>query len=628
MNGAPSGRWIRAAVFASFFAGLPARAQHPPPVLGDANELQGFFDPLILDKLAKERIPGAAVSVVKDGEILFARGYGSANLEGKQPVDADRTVFRIGSVSMLFTATAVMQLAEQGKIRLDDDVKKHLRTIRIPDTYPQPVTIANLLTHTGGFEEQLIGTGARRPEEALPLGLYLARTMPPRVFAPGDLICYSNYGYTLLGYIVEVVSGLPFDRYIERNILGVLGMSRSGISLPAQLLPDVAAGYEVRRGSYQRTPEVYLNISPAAGMWATAADMGRFMAAMLQGGSYRAARILAEETVRDMQSRHFANHAGLPGLTWGFFESFYFNRRCLYHEGGILGYSSLLYLMPDRKVGVFVTNNGYRQDVAWAIVDGFLMHYFPSEPSRLTIPAESAARVGRFTGSYQHVKHARRSIEKLALLRGGQTYVSANDDGTLNIYGMRLAEIEPMLFRRVDGFERAAFREDSSGRVTHLFLDQEAYEKLAWYETSLLQQLLLCFFFVSFLMAFFGWSEQEPDWKPAGSSTAGGRPARLARLLAKVVSALNLVFLAGVAAVFVRVGEGEIWFGLPRALGFLLFLPFLSLVLALGLSGAAIAAWRGSYWSLRKRVRFSVIAIAALGFIPYLHHWNLLGFHF
>ncbi len=623
-----SGRRLCLGLLAALLVAMPLLAQHPPPVLGDPSELQGFFDPLIQDRLARERIPGASVAVVRNGEVLFARGYGFASLEEKRPVVADRTIFRVGSVAELFAATAVMQLVERGKIRLDDDVNGYLHSFRIPDSYPKPVTIANLLTHTGGFEEDLAGTGARRADEVLPLERYLALRMPPRVFPPGDLICYSNQGYALLGCVVESVSGMPFDRYVEQNIFQPLGMSRSAYALPSRLLPDLASGYEMQRGSYHEAPWVYLNISPAAGVSATVTDIAHFMAAQLEGGIYRGSRILAETTVRDMQSRHFTNHEGLPGLTWGFFESFYFNRRCLYQAGGIRGFSSLLCLIPDQKVGVFVTNNGYREDVVWDFVDGFLKHYYPSEPPAIVVPREAAARAGHFVGSYQHVKHSKRTIEKLSILRGGQTYVSANDDGTLDIYGMRFAEIEPLLFRRVDGFERAAFREDRNGRVTHLFLDQDAHERLAWYETSLCQQLLLCLFLLSFLLAFFGWSDLEPDWKRAPSAAGSGRRARLALTLARCVSGLNLFFLAGITAVFLCTSAGEFWYGLPRVLAPLLCLPFLNVPLSLGLIAAALTSWRSGYWSLRRRLQFSIIAAAAIGFFPYLYHWNLLGFHY
>jgi CubicO group peptidase (beta-lactamase class C family) len=628
MRGTDTKKIAGIAFFAILCAGMPVRAQYAPPVLNDPKEVESFFDPLIQDKMAKDRTPGVVVSVVRDGEILFAKGYGYAELETKKPVTPDRTIFRVGSITKLFTATAVIQLVEQGRIRLDDDVNKYLRSFRIPDTFQAPVTIANLLTHSGGFEEQLVGTGARRPEEVLSLEQYLSRRMPPRVFPPGDLICYSDQGYTLLGYLVEVVSGIPFDQYVERNILRPLGMSRSGFRPPAQELPDLAFGYELLRGSYQKTPYVYLNIFPAAGLAATAADMARFMSAHLQGGSYHGGRILSEDSVWEMQRQHFTNHPRLPGLTWGFFETFYFNRHGLYHAGGIRGYSSLLCLMPDQKIGLFVANNGYQQDEVWFIVDSFIKHYYPSTPLAVNLSPDMVDRARHFTGSYLHVKHSQRTIEKLSTLRAGQVYISANDDGTLNIYGARFAEIGPLVFRRVDGYELAAFREDAEGRVTHLFLDQEAHQKLAWYETSLCQQLLLVLFFLSFLLPFFGWSDQGPDWKPDRTSDTGGRPADRARRLAQLVSLLNLVFLIGIAAVFGSTGAGEIWFGFPGVLSLLLCVPFLSLVLTLGLAVAASAAWRNGYWSLRKRVQFSLMTAAALAFIPYLHHWNLLGFRY
>jgi CubicO group peptidase (beta-lactamase class C family) len=629
MSGSAMRRVISIAVLLFLGVCRPARAQHPPPVLGDREELQAFFDPLILEKLSKDPVPGMVVVVVKDGQILFAKGYGWARLEQKKLVIADRTIFNMGSVSKLITATAIMQLVEKGRIRLQDDVNTYLTAFHIPDNYTAPVTIANLLTHTGGFEEELAATAARTPEAVLPLGQYLAQKMPPRVFPPGDLISYSNQGYALLGYVVEVASGMPFEQYVRQNILIPLGMLRSGFSRPApQLAPDLASGYEMLRGSYQRAPEMYLNISPAAGLSATATDMAHFMVAQLQGGIFGDARILTPDSVRDMQAEHFTNHAGLPGLTWGFFESFYFNLRCLYHTGNVRGYGSLLYLLPDQKAGVFVSNNGDRPDIGWTVVDGFLKHYFPFEPPPLGATPEFAARASRFTGSFQHVKHSRRTIEKLGTLRGGQTHVSVNEDGTLRIYGMRFAEISPNLFRRVDGFERVAFREDSDGRVTHLLLDQDAHEKLGWYETSLCQQLLLCFFFVSFLLAFIGWTDQEPSWKADPSAGEGGRPARLARILAQAVSTLNLVYLVGIAAVYMRTGTGESWFRLPSILPVLLCIPFVALLPALGLPVAAVWAWRKGLWSLRKRLQFSVIAAAALGFIPYLYHWNLLGFRY
>ncbi len=625
---AVSGRRLLAAALIAFFAALQAHAQHVAPVLGDPRELRDFIDPLIRKEITGERIPGAVVAIVREGEPVYAAGYGFASLERKIPMVADRSILRIGPITGLFTATAVMQLAEQGRIRLDDDVNRYLHAFRVPDACARPVTIANLLTHTGGFEERLAGTCARGPEDVLPLERFLALRLPPRVFPPGDIISYSSQGYTLLGYLVESVTGVPYDRYVEENVLRPLGMERSGFTLPARLKPDLAPGYEVRRGSYRETPQTLLNIVPAAGMSATAGDIARFMTAQLDGGSCGGGRILGEATVHDMQSRHFANHEGLPGMTWGFFEGYYFNRRCLYVAGKTSGYAALLCLIPDQKVGIFISDNGYREDVLWVVLNAFLSHYYPSEPPLLVVTPEAAERARHFTGSYLNVRHSRSTLEKLNALRGGQTYVSVKDDGTLDIYGMRFAEVEPMVYRRVDGFERAAFREDRNGRVTHLFLDQDAHEKVSWYDTSLCQQLLLCFFCLAFIAAFFGWSDAAPEWDRDRTAAAGGAPAQRALALARTVSSLNLFFMAAIVAVFVRSDAGEVWFGFPRILALLLCLPFLSAVLSLGLAVAAVFAWCKGYWSSRRRLQYSVIAAAATGFIPYLYYWNLLGFRF
>jgi hypothetical protein len=357
-------------------------------------------------------------------------------------------------------------------------------------------------------------------------------------------------------------------------------------------------------------------------------DMARFMSFHLRGGSYNGGRILSEDSAWEMQRQHFSNHPRLPGITWGFYETFYFNSHGLYRAGGIRGYGSLLCLLPDQRIGIFVANNGYQQDEAWFILDSFMKRFYPPPPLVVNLSPDMIDRARHFTGSYRHVKHSQSTVEKLITLWSRQVYVSANDDGTLNIYGGRFAEIGPSVFRRVDGFELAAFREDDAGRVTHMFFDQEAHQKLAWHETSLCQQLLLVLLILSFLLPFVGWADQGPDWKPDRSSGTGGRPADLARRLAQAASVLNLIFLVGIAVVFGSTGEGDVWFGFPPVLSVLLCIPFLSLVLALALAGAALIAWRKRYWSLRKRLQFSLTAVGALAFLPYLHHWNLLGFHY
>ena len=192
----------------------------------DPAELESFLDDLLKNEMEEYHIAGAAVSVVKDGELFFTKGYGYANLEKDIPVDPEQTLFRIGSVTKLFTATAVMQLVEQGKLDLDADINTYL-DFRIPDTYPQPITIKNLLTHTSGFEDRLADVLVSDAADIVPARGWLVSHMHARVRPPGDSPAYSNYNAMLAGYIVARVSGQPYDEYIQDHILNPLGMAHS-----------------------------------------------------------------------------------------------------------------------------------------------------------------------------------------------------------------------------------------------------------------------------------------------------------------------------------------------------------------------------------------------------------------
>ena len=189
---------------------------------------------------------GAVFLLVKDGRVFFARGYGYSDLMKRTAVDPAKTVFRVGSVSKLFTATAVLQLAERGEVDLHTDVNRYLKTFQLEENFPAPVTLANLLTHTGGFDDRAIGIAARNAQDQAPLGEYLARSMPPRVRPPGEMYNYSSHGIALAGYIVETVSGQPFGEYVEKNILEPLEMRQSSFSRCNQ------PSSPPRRGSFRR----------------------------------------------------------------------------------------------------------------------------------------------------------------------------------------------------------------------------------------------------------------------------------------------------------------------------------------------------------------------------------------
>jgi len=401
----------------------------------DAGTLEPFLDTFFTGRMGSSHIPGATVIFVQDGQILFMKGYGLANVEGQTPVDSAQTVFRAGSVSKLFVATALMQLAEQGKINLNAPISDYLPEIPLDGDYAEPVMVANLLTHTGGFDERLTGMGALAPDGLIPLDEYLAANMPPRVMPPGDQTSYSNHGYALAGLLVERVSGLPFAEYVSQNIFTPLGMVSSTFAepAPAEILAHVATGYAYANGVYQPLPLDYFNVAPAGALYTTAPDIAQFMLAHLDDGS----PILSSETAAEMHRQHFTQHPALPGFAYGFYEHFENGRRALMHGGDLTGFSSLLFLLPDENLGFFVSVNTSLSPIGGAdirepLITAFLDQFYPS-PNDLPAPTAIAdPNLARFEGKFRFNRYARTTAEKglppSTLL---QVTVTANDDGML-----------------------------------------------------------------------------------------------------------------------------------------------------------------------------------------------------
>src|SRR3954469_6089704 len=282
-----------------------------------AADLDAFLAGVMPLQLERENIAGAVVLVVKDGKVLYSHGYGYADVVKKTPVSPDSTLFRPGSISKILNWTAVMQLVEQGKLDLDRDVNDYL-DFRIPATYAQPVTLRNIMTHTGGFEETVQELFVRDASDLKPLDIYLRTHMPARIFPPGTTPAYSNYATTIAGYIVQRVSGQPFDDYIDEHILKPLGMTQSTTRqpLPESFKSRMSNGYDV--ASEPAKSFEFVEAAPAGSSSVTAADMAKFMIAHLQDGTFQGVQILKPETARLMHSAQFENIPGMNAMALGF----------------------------------------------------------------------------------------------------------------------------------------------------------------------------------------------------------------------------------------------------------------------------------------------------------------------
>ena len=460
-------------------------------------DFETFLDALIPSQLRNRNIAGAVVSVVKDGQVLFQKGYGYADFEAKKPVLPEQTLFRPGSISKLFTATAVMQLVEKGKLDLDRDVNDYL-DFAIPKTYPEPVTLRQLLTHTAGFEETLKNLFVAHENEIKPLRTYLLNQIPARIFPPGKVPSYSNYGFTLAGYIAERVSGEKFERYIDNHILKPLRMTSSTFDqpLPPQLAPQMSKAY--LNSSKKPRDFEFVQAAPAGALSTTAADMTRFMLAFLQDGSVDGVAILKPETVRQMETRQFELDPMICGLGITFMEYWMNPVRAIGHGGDTIYFHSDMVLVPDAYVGYFISYNSLGKNVGGdrgEILRAFMNRYFPyPTESKVDVDASTQESDGRkVSGVYDGTRRGETTFLKLLALLG-QFKVSGDKDGILTVEGnknqsgelKKWKEIAPLVYNEVDDSERIAFRSDASGAVTEILPFPAIYEgqRVPWYASK------------------------------------------------------------------------------------------------------------------------------------------------
>jgi CubicO group peptidase (beta-lactamase class C family) len=450
------------------------------------SDLAAFFDGLVPHALSRAGIPGAAVAIVKDGQILFARGYGYADLAERRPVQADATLFRQGSVSKLFTWTAVMQLIEQGKLELDADVNRYL-DFKIPATRGRAITLQHLLTHTAGFEDMAASVAYPSANQLVPLGQHLRTHIPERIFAPGERIAYSNYGNALAGYIVERVSGEPFADYVRKHILEPLGMSRSTFEqpLPQALVPMMAHGYESISKS-EPEPFAYVQIAPAGALSATVTDMAHFAIAHLQGGRFGDGRILREETVDLMHARHYEVAPGTPGFAFGFWEARRNGWRMLGHSGDVGSFHTNLYLVPEAGYGIVTQLNGTGEygrkrgsDIVRSeIIEAFMDRYLPGEIAAQPTIATQRADAERVVGYYRSTRRNESMTKFMAVVQDDDE-ITALPDGTIEIstrlqasgVPKRWREVAPLSYRDINGESLLSFVTDRQGRVRYWVSD-------------------------------------------------------------------------------------------------------------------------------------------------------------
>lgn len=486
-----SARWLRVVTLVLLsLALLPLR---PAPVLAQAaaraerQPVQALVDQLVTEAMEKEHLPGVAFVLVREGRVEYARGYGFANLEKQTPVTPDKTIFRIGSITKLLTAHAIVQLADLNKISLNDDVNKYLTQPKVDSRYAEPVRFWHLLTHTAGFDQ--VGDRGREftraEDRKASLGEYLADTLV-RIRPPGQVSCYDTWGMTLAGYLLERISGLSYTEYMRRNVFRPLGMTRASVETPEALKADLAVGYRYQNGKYIAQGYEYYATLPASSIDATALDMARYLIAVLGDGSTDGhTAFLSLRATHQIRQPQFANSPGIPAFAYGFYEDQVNGQRVIHHGGNMQGFATELYLVPEQKLGFFVAYNAdreiggpaarLRETLARRLMDT----WFPASRDAQTTPAPLPIKTERFAGNYANNMYCHTCYEgEAGTWQMFYTPVKAVSEGVLEIDGVRLVAVEPLVFLSPRG-QRVAFRADQAGRITHMLLyKNQVHEKM------------------------------------------------------------------------------------------------------------------------------------------------------
>ena len=616
-------------------AAVPPAKTAAAPVALDAKDLEAWMDGYLPYALERARIPGAVVVIVKDGEVVLQKGYGFADVAKRAPVLPETTLFRPGSVSKLFTWTAVMQQVEAGKIDLDKDVNAYL-DFKIPPYEGKPITMRNIMTHTAGFEESIRHLISSDPGAVMALKQQMPLALPGRVFAPGTTPAYSNYATALAGYIVERVSGEPFDNYIENHIFTPLGMTHSTFRqpLPARLAPHMSKGYS----DITQKPEPFEIVvpAPAGSLSASGADMGKFMIAHLNDG----AGLMKPETARMMHDFKAPGVGPLNSMALGFYEQWVNGRRAIAHGGDTVWFHSYLWLFPDADIGLYISMNspgkaGDAGAVRSALFHNFADRYLPGTEKPGTVDAKTAAAHAQMmVGNYVS---SRGSFTNFASLFGllGQATISLTEDGKITLpaldglgAGARdWVEVEPFVWRDTGTGERLA-AEVKDGRVMRWSIDAgspfmvfepaPAGVNAAWLNPALI------FAFGIILLAALAWPVRALVRRSFKADFALEGKARRAYRLSRIFAWLAIGALAGwiglVAAFSADIGT------LGGPLDWLIHL--LRIVTPLAAFGLLITAGWHLWLGIKDKRRWTMkLGAVLLIFAAMVLVWVTLAFH-
>lgn len=452
------------AVFSVVLAGgapdvaLAANPPAPAPLGREAARIAAVVDPLIEKELKASGIPGAAFVFVQNGRIVYTKGYGVSDVAARTPVDPERTIWPVASITKAITAIGVLQLVDEGKVELDKDVNQYLKRLQVPAQGYGPLTLRHLLSHTAALDE-LPGRqfDGRRPPD---LAAFLKKKLV-RYRAPGKLTAYSTYGMALAGVILEDVSRDKYPKYVARHIFKPAGMETARIMRARGDEKGVATPYEIEDGKATAVPHEFYVTPPTSSMVASTNDMGRLMTMYLASVRGEKNDLLSPSLAQAMHQQQATNHPDVPGWGLGLQLDRVNGIDLAEHGGDIGGFAALMTLIPSGGAGFYIVHHGEGGNLRFRVKEALMDALYPVTTTTVPLADPENAALNEYVGRYLS------SIACRSCPGANENAfeVTADPNGTLSLWGQAWIPMRKDLFIRDDGRRLLGFARDERGRI-------------------------------------------------------------------------------------------------------------------------------------------------------------------
>lgn len=604
--------------------------------LKNTAELEAFFDGVISTFLFSEKLAGATIGIVHQGDVVLLKAYGYADYEQNIYLDPETSLFRIASISKLFTWIAVFQQWEQGKLDLDEDINNYLTAFRIPDTFDEPISLRSLLSHTAGFEDVVFELFLREDASIPSNEEVFKKRIPTRIMPPLQEAAYSNHGTGLAEYLVELVSGMPFEDYVEQYILDPLGMHCTTFRqpLPDNLKPYMSNGFAYRNGSFQAQPFEMMPMTGVGGASSSARDMLIFAEALLNHTRSDTISLLDSATFALMKQPVLQHAPNMNPALHGFLDIGPPHLRVIGHGGNTFLFHSVLALIPDYQTALFFSvnsENGTR--VPSDILNKFIDRYFPNTGEKPETILLTTDYLKGFTGAYIPNRRSHSDLLKFAgVMNPVHVELKNNSLYFKDMWGkvFELIPTDSTTFAVRDenfliGFNRPAGENAGKLYISNrpiLAFDRMQLQYSVPHHLSLFIASIIASIIILIFWPWLYYLRKNYDRRPKALGNLPTFSKTVAWITALFIMLTFIALLSGFSK------GSEIIFGIPAILRIGLFFPFAAMPFLLLMTWNSIVIWKTPKIKLKSRLFYNFANLIFLVNFWQLYFWNLLGWQY